>query len=159
MHNYSIPRYNEAATRLAWQRTTAFFKENLFSRGRKGMSTTRTLEEFRAKFRVEELKVMKNLVSKSCIKNLVWLIVEASESAKDFGGNKKKESWILGSQHFPCPMSAWPRHAQTCKMLLFSPSQFLPEKLHPKECIISVNSNFATRQREQQNTKKLTQNY
>jgi len=28
-HNYSTPRYNEAAARLAWQRTVAFFQENL----------------------------------------------------------------------------------------------------------------------------------
>ena len=28
-HNYSTPRYNEAAARLAWQRTVVFFQENL----------------------------------------------------------------------------------------------------------------------------------
>ena len=28
-HNYSTPRYNEAAAKLAWQRTVAFFQKNL----------------------------------------------------------------------------------------------------------------------------------
>ena len=28
-HNYSTPRYNEAAAKLAWSRTIAFFKEHL----------------------------------------------------------------------------------------------------------------------------------
>ena len=28
-HNYSTPRYNEEAAKLAWQRTVAFFRKNL----------------------------------------------------------------------------------------------------------------------------------
>jgi carboxymethylenebutenolidase len=28
-HNNSTPRYNEAAAKLAWERTIAFFKKNL----------------------------------------------------------------------------------------------------------------------------------
>jgi carboxymethylenebutenolidase len=28
-HNNSTPRYNEAAAKLAWDRTVAFFKKNL----------------------------------------------------------------------------------------------------------------------------------
>ena len=28
-HNNSTPRYNEAATKLAWERTIAFFKKHL----------------------------------------------------------------------------------------------------------------------------------
>ena len=28
-HNYSTPRYNEAAAKLAWQRTVSFFQMNL----------------------------------------------------------------------------------------------------------------------------------
>ncbi|HXJ10499.1 MAG TPA: dienelactone hydrolase family protein, partial [Burkholderiales bacterium] len=28
-HNNSTPRYNEAAAKLAWERTLAFFKKNL----------------------------------------------------------------------------------------------------------------------------------
>ena len=28
-HNNSTPRYNEAAAKLAWERTVAFFKKNL----------------------------------------------------------------------------------------------------------------------------------
>ena len=28
-HNYSTPRYNEAAAKLAWQRTVTFFQQNL----------------------------------------------------------------------------------------------------------------------------------
>ncbi len=30
-HNNSTPRYNEAAAKLAWERTVAFFKKNLSS--------------------------------------------------------------------------------------------------------------------------------
>jgi carboxymethylenebutenolidase len=28
-HNYSTPRYDEAAAKLAWQRTVAFFQKHL----------------------------------------------------------------------------------------------------------------------------------
>jgi carboxymethylenebutenolidase len=32
-HNNSTPRYDEAAARLAWERTVGFFKKNLSSAG------------------------------------------------------------------------------------------------------------------------------